>query len=95
MSVIRRLYLNKYFETLLLFSFTCLFSHKLNAHLKVPTRLYSQLYSFDLYSFDLYSFNLYSFRIETLLLVRKSPRNETGLFALLSLCSRLNQSEDV
>ena len=35
MFVMRRLYLNKYFETLFLFSFTYLFAYKLNAHLKV------------------------------------------------------------
>ena len=41
----RRLYLNKYFETLLLFSFTCLFSHKLNAHPKAPTHKCNNIFS--------------------------------------------------
>ena len=78
------LYLNKYVETNIINNT----SYKFKQIKRSPKSSNSPIFSIVFVRIVLA-------RIETLLLVRKSPRNETGLFALLSLCSRLNQSEDV
>ena len=66
------LHRNKYVETLLLVSFTCLFSYKLNAHIKVPTHKCN---------------NIFSLVFARIVFVPKSLHNEFVLFILLSYVS--------